>query len=168
MARAFSLIEMMVVVLILGILAAAVSLSLAAPRRKARWEDLRGRIGEVDAAARQYAVRHGKSVQLVFDLSGQQLLATTGSEIKDVASGCPMPDGFRLAEVRLADARIDRNSCAIFCSDRGYSPTYGLVLEGDVGRKWLIVAGLSGQVSELKDEQTADKVFSALARHDAH
>src|SRR5438105_1542102 len=67
--RAFTLIETMLVILLMALLASAVTLSFARPLRAARAQDAIEMVRSFDGMCRQVARRFGQPVTLTYDLS---------------------------------------------------------------------------------------------------
>ncbi len=173
MARAFTLIELTVVLLVMSIVAAAVTLSVAGPKRLADADDAVAAAAQLDLLARRYAVRHGRAVQLVFDLDAGRLSwrpAARGDDGDEPPPGgaCRMPEGYRLGRLVLPGKTIQAGQTAIWCSDRGATPSYAVRVDGFGESRWLLLAGMSGQASEIEDEKEIIETFALLAggRHD--
>jgi general secretion pathway protein H len=101
-ARGFSLIELILVLAIMGMLAAVVIPSLPGALESAR---LKGSAGDVRAMltlARTLAVSEARSRSVVFDL-GSGEFGVDGDTRKGL-----LPEGIRLADVRLWEATADR------------------------------------------------------------
>jgi len=168
--RGFTLLEMTAVLMVMALVAAAVTLSLAATQRRASAADAVEDLVRFDQLARCFARRQGRPVRLAVDLRANRLLradAAGGQEGHETA--CPLGASFTLGEAVLAGRRIAEGRTALWVSDRGYSPTYALRLDGPSLRRWILFAGPTGQVSVLDDEkefrETLDLVWPA--RRDA-
>jgi prepilin-type N-terminal cleavage/methylation domain-containing protein len=162
--KAFTLIEVMVVLLVVSIAAGAVTLCLAGPKRRAELDDVVGGVVQFDLLARQYALRHGKAVQLVFDLDGGKLLRVPGPKAREAEfPQYALPGGCRLAALVLAERKVTRGRAAIWCSDRGLTPTYAVRIDARVGRRWVVLAGLTGQATEFGDDTEIEQAIALLA-----
>lgn len=188
--RGFTLIELMAVVVLIGLLATATAITLADEKQAATRRDVIDRLIDADQSARLSARRLGPSV-LRFDLSGQRVwvvtpdAATTGPR---PGHSMGLAEGFRIARLTWLDpeeavrsgrprprvvhehGRID-----LPIASGGISRTYVIELVGPAlaeraerGEKeqttWLLVSGLTGQVTVEDDQTTIDNLLDALAR----
>lgn len=164
MRGGFTLTELMVVLLVMGIVAGAVTLSLAGPKRRAELDDVVGEVVQFDLLARQYAARHGRAVQLVFDMDAGRVLRTEKGAVRERRPAVYVPpEGYRLGELRLAGKRLAGGRAALWCSVRGYTATYAVRVDGPSGRRWVLFAGLTGEASVFEDEKELEQTLSLLS-----
>src|SRR5688572_31671841 len=71
--RAFTLVEMTIVVLLIAVLTATVVLSFARPIENLRVQDAAEMLRWLDESARTQARRSGEQVEIVFDLSARTI-----------------------------------------------------------------------------------------------
>lgn len=164
----FTLIEMMAVLLLLSLLAGAAVVGFAAPLRAARARQAVEQVGASDASARQAARRSGRDVELIIDLSEQQLIRRESREDTRGTLRTSLPAGFRIDQIRTGERVVSAGTISIRCSPQGLSRTYALRLVGPEFDQWLLVAGLSGQMKALNDESLVASIFAELSRRDAH
>jgi len=165
----FTLIELTAVLLVMGLAAGAVALSLGPARGAGRMEDAADRLADLDGRTRQRAIRSGKAVQLVFDLPANRIFTRAG-ETKDETplEGLDLGGGVSLGKVVLAGGSTGRGPVAIWCSPRGLAPTYAVRLDRSGRSAWLLVAGMTGQVVRTDDERQIIEAMGLLAGgHDA-
>jgi len=168
MRSAFTVIELMVVLLVVSIVTGAVTLSLGSARWRAEMDDVVGEVAQFDLLARQCALRHGQSRQLVFDLDADRLARVSLDAQEEAAIvAYALPRGFRLAELVLADGGIATGQATVRCSNRGYTPSYALCLEGPTGRQWVLFAGLTGQMIQA-DEERIREIVALLSGQGPH
>ena len=74
----------MLAVLLMALLASALSLSFSKPLQAAHAQDTVELIRNFDSSARQAATNSGRSVRLVFDLSSNTLLQKDGFDLADL------------------------------------------------------------------------------------
>lgn len=88
---------------------------------------------------------------------------------EELGEGLDLAPGRRMAEVRLAERPLRSGRVGVSVSARGLGPTYAVALEGPgAERRWILVAGLTGQVVEAAGEKEVDDAFAAItARRDA-
>ena len=171
--RGFSLIELAACLVIIGMLAGAASLSLRGVSEQMSLSDAGEQLQQFDELWRQHAIRHGQASQLVIDLAQQSLYCQTirAGDGDAAQRQLRLPGTLKLVEVKLADEPAIRTAVAITCTAKGIGPTYAVAIEHrrTSERKWFIVAGLTGQVTQAEDEEQVDAVLSALnASADAH
>jgi prepilin-type N-terminal cleavage/methylation domain-containing protein len=166
-SRAFTLIEMMIVILMMALLTSAAMLSFGGPLRAARANDAVDQVRAFDAGSRQYAKRFGKDVQIVFDISENRLVRREkGAELPLHVDS--LPRGYSIERVRFGDRVIDGGEIAIPCSSLGLTRSYALHLVGPSLDRWISFAGLTGEMTVFGNESEAtDNFQSATARHDA-
>lgn len=189
----FTLIEVMVVVVLIGLLAGAAAVSLTGDLDRATHEDVIGRLTYADAQARMAGRRLGPAT-LRIDLDQQAIWLVT----PDDQSAQPRPghvmrlgEGYTIREVMWIDPepmaakttrprrRVSRQAgrVEIAFSSEGLSRTYALRLEGpatdepggaagDSARRstWLLFAGMTGQVMSTDEPEPIDKLLAELAR----
>jgi prepilin-type N-terminal cleavage/methylation domain-containing protein len=159
--RAFTLIEVMLVVLLVVILAGAAAMSFARPLRAARAREAIEQIRAFDAAARQVARRSGREVEIVLDAYRQELVRREqGRDVSQVR----LPNGLRIDQVRTSGDAREGLDLSLSVSPHGWSRSYAMRLVGLEFDGWLLVAGMSGQVTVIEDES---RVLDILTRADA-
>jgi len=155
--------ELMAVLLVMGLAAGAVALSVGRTRGAGWMEEAVDRLANLDGRTRQRAIRSGKPVQVVFDLAGNRVLTRAGgasdeSPLEELALG----EGVGLGKVVLAGGSTDRGRVAIWCSARGGTPTYAVRLDGANRSTWLLLAGMTGQVVRTDEERQIIEAMGLL------
>lgn len=186
---AFTLIEVMAVVALLGLLAGATVWLMADDARRASRAEAAATIAHADRTTRLAARRLGAPCVLRCDLDAQRLRRVVGGprDEQDPSHAVELPVGYRIARITLpsvpgcsprargVEPRFDTGSGVVDIpySTAGRSPTYAVRIdfEGDQSRRsdedagrWLLVAGLTGQVMVVNDEEEVDNLFRTLAR----
>ena len=164
--RSFTLIELMIVILLTGLLAAAVSLSMAHATRSAQIEDVQEQIVFRDAMLRDYAKTFALPCTLSVQLDEGNIRSKTAQNdgLGPQQRAYQLPTGFRIIRVLspVADARV--GEVAIPCSAAGRTPTYALLVEDPRRqREWVLIAGLSGQTQKVQGDSEIEKLFSDLS-----
>ena len=178
MRRAFTLIEVMAVVLIVGLLAGSVALTLGGQASYRSTEDLVDALQSTDRKARHAAMRLGEDCVLKYDLSRQRVWREIDGRdgVRERSTTLAIPTGYKIDRVVVPGEigtdggsnnrigrRIDRGVVEIALSGGGRSVTYAVRLtRGDEEKRWLIYAGLTGQVTETDDEREIDNLFALL------
>ena len=157
---AFTLIELMLAIVVLSLLASAAALSFNRPIQAARAQDSIELVRSFDEGARQVARRFNRPVVLRFDLQSAEL-----SRIEDgqTTYQSKLPPGCRIREVRTAARRTVDGDVQVPCSALGATRTYAVHLTGTGFDRWLLVSGLSGEVTAIHDEAQLDAIFTTTA-----
>jgi prepilin-type N-terminal cleavage/methylation domain-containing protein len=163
----FTLIEMMVAVIVMGVLTGMVVLSFAGPVNRARLVEAVEQVTYLDASARQFARRTGRAVEIRIDLGEGALERREGS--RGVTFRTTVPATVRIEVVRTVLRRAESGEIVMPVSAQGVSLTYAVKLAGTQGARWIVVAGLSGEVRTLTDDAQVDSIFAAItgSRRDA-
>jgi len=191
--RAFTLIEVMVVVVLIGLIAGAAAVSMTGDLDRATREDVIGRLTYADAQARMAGRRLGPAT-LRIDLDQQAIWLVTPDDQSDQ----PRPghvmrlgEGYTIREVLWIDPELmaakttrprrrvlrETGRVEIAFSSEGLSRTYALRLEGpaidepdeaarDGQRRstWLLFAGMTGEVIIHDEPEPIDNLLDELAR----
>jgi prepilin-type N-terminal cleavage/methylation domain-containing protein len=175
--RAFTLIEVMIVVLLMGLIAGATAWSLAETARHKTRENAVGLIAQADHMARTIARRMPQPCALRFDLDQQHIVrvqARRGGPTQSHRVSLGASQRFdRLVRVAPPGARqqragvqwLEAGAAEIAYSTRGRSESFALRLAGPDDREpsWLIVCGLTGQVTFDHDHEDVQETFALLA-----
>lgn len=144
----------------MGLLAAAVSWSIAGRSRGVHIAAVIEQITHSDRLARQHARRFGQTVRIEFDSNhhtvGRILNTREGGQTRQVYR---LPAGFTLGKLILAGEASE----SVVCSPQGYTPTYAVLLSDRQGEKrWLLFVGMTGQRIDFNDEREIDEIFKRL------
>jgi prepilin-type N-terminal cleavage/methylation domain-containing protein len=176
--RAFTLIEVMAVVIVLGLLAGATVWRMTEQMRRGSRAGAIGRIAYADRMARLSARYRGRECILRFDLDRHGVRRYEGPDETRRGAG----DGIRLPVTHEIDRVVvspygeagetaqhpdgrsaDSGVVDIPYSKAGRSPSYALRLRCGSEAVWLVVSGLTGQISMQQDQQEVDHVFTMLS-----
>jgi type II secretory pathway pseudopilin PulG len=155
--RAFTTIEMLAVLFLAGLLTALTTLSLAAPRRTADLREIVDHVAYADELVRDRARNSHRAGRLAFDLPNGRI-ADAGES--------PPRTLYRLAGPWAFDGLIvsgggndDIDATTIALSPAGWSRSYALHIAHGGDARWIVVNGVTGQVTECNDERDAtDKI----------
>jgi prepilin-type N-terminal cleavage/methylation domain-containing protein len=161
--RAFTLIEVMAVVIIMGMLTTAAALTFARPLAAARARNADQQLRSLDSSARQYARRFGKPVEIVFDFSAQTVFRR---ERDEAVFAVRLPGGCRIEQIRTTGRGESLGEISIPISASAMSRSYAVHLIGQDLDHWLVFAGLSGQVTQVNDVATLDQILPTVASRD--
>lgn len=191
-ARAFTMIELMAVVVLVGLLAGATVVTLSREANRAGQADLIDRLIHADASARLAGQRMGPAT-LRFDLDAQRLwLITPGESADEPRAGHSLAfaSGYRIETILTIDTTSRRASTPgprrrivsdsgqvdLLFSSQGLSQTYAIHLTGpglnepqaagstlSTSSMWLLFAGMTGQVVIEDDFQAIDNLLAAIS-----
>ena len=167
-SRAFTLIETLVAVVILGLLAGLATWSFSGPLRRASFDEAVEQIRHLDATSRHLARETGRPVRMVLDAGAGSLSRRSSREAAGDVYSTKLPPGVRIDRIRTP-ALNDTATARIDVSQSGLSPSYAVRLAGPDWRRWVFVAGLSGELRVISDDAEISAIFEAAqaARRDA-
>jgi prepilin-type N-terminal cleavage/methylation domain-containing protein len=164
--RAFTLVEVCAVVLLIGILAAATSLAIGramrGPSRKlaVSWLTLQDRL------FRARAIQAGAPVRVTIDIDHSELISGTEAD----QTRQRLPAGTHVFEVRTAEGVHRTGQVELAVSPRGWTPSYALRIgSNEDEQEWLVVAGSTGWMEAMHDEAQVRVFFEKVCspRRDA-
>jgi prepilin-type N-terminal cleavage/methylation domain-containing protein len=159
--RAFTLVELSVVIAIIGLLSLSVSLSLRSILSHSTLRDAADRVIMTDRLARHARLHGGEDATLSLAIGARRLEVGTpgGAAPKRV----PLPLGVQIASVRTAEQMTLSGVASIPVRAGGLTQTYAVRLSRpDDSGLWLMFSGLTGQCTELKDVAQVDAIFALL------
>jgi len=162
-AAGFTLIEVMLSVLILALLATAAAMSLAQPLRAARSHDLLRQLRSIDSSARAAAVASGQDVRMVFDLSDNSIARLDGPQLLALRSRENLPIGYQIDQIRVSAQSTFSGAVPIDVSPMGFSRSYALHILGPSFDRWIIFAGMSGDMTQAPDDAATDAILATTA-----
>jgi prepilin-type N-terminal cleavage/methylation domain-containing protein len=169
--RAFTLIEILVVVAVMALLVGSVALSFTGPLHRARTVEAIEQVKYLDASSRQFAKRFGRGVELVFDLSEGTMERRGGGGGGSGGGGAggdreatftaTVASPLQLAAVYTAGRKLEYGQAKIPVSPLGLCETYAVKLTGpDAQQKWVLVTGLGGEVITFNDDAQVEAILS--------
>jgi len=162
MRLGFTLLELALVLAIVAAVAAAVTLGARAPLGSIGMREAVRTVTAFDGLTRTFAREHDRPLRLVLDLAAGRLRRTGVEGREQLGAPARLRSGCRIEEVRLPGHRVGSGTVGLSVSAWGFSPTYALRLAGPGGRgRWVLVAGLSGQITETDDVRTVEAALAA-------
>lgn len=161
----FTLLETMLAVLIMALLAGGVAMSFAQPLRAARSEDAVDQVRSFDELSRQLALSSGRTVRMAFDLSNHELLERDGDDLKELRRRISLPPGCRVSALLITGHLVTVGEAVVDVSPHGWSRTYAVKLETPAGTSWLVLAGLTGQMTIVNNESQIPTFSPAPGHH---
>lgn len=164
----FTMMEMVVVVLILGVIAAAVTLRVQGPLTSAKTADVVGAVVDFDRTTRSAARSQNRPLCMVLTVSEGKLARTDETGTTPAGGTLQLPEGFRLTRARVRQEDCPAGQATIRYSRQGLTPSYAVRVEGPAGGQWLVVAGATGDVVQVNNEEDVRNILaSAFSGNDA-
>ncbi|MBI1335792.1 MAG: prepilin-type N-terminal cleavage/methylation domain-containing protein [Phycisphaera sp.] len=176
---AFTLIEVMAVVVVMGLLACATAWTMAGTARRGNRDLARSRLVFADRLARVAGSRTGQRSTLDIDLDKQTITRTlTDTDGREVdRQTVTLPEGQRVERVLTVEqpdeswvfaddgvVHADESGVVeIVYSRHGRSPSYAVLLSTGDEKQWVVFSGLTGQTDTQTDDKTVKNIFSLLA-----
>jgi prepilin-type N-terminal cleavage/methylation domain-containing protein len=165
---AFTLVETLVAVVILGLLVGMAAWAFAGPLRRAQLDQAVEQIRFLDATTRQVARDTGKPFRISIDADRVALGRIDSSHGRVLLSESALPSGIRIDRVRTTSRDHDGGAIEVEVSRLGLSESYAVLLAGREWRRWVLVSGLSGEVTVVSDDLQIADIFSRTSgRRDA-
>ncbi len=160
--RGFTLIELTIVLLILGIAAGAVSLRMQSPLRRARTKDVLSAIVDFDRTTRSYARMQDKPVLLIIGSRGNRLERSTPDKQKSLGEKFELPNKWQIIRTLVGPEATSGMIGEIRISRAGYSPSYAICLKDKNNKRtWMIITGLTGATVFCDNEFQAKNILAA-------
>ena len=118
----------------------------------------------LDSTARQRSQRFNQPVDLIFDLANGTISRREGSKRNDESFTASLPRGFSIDQINIVGNSIFNGEVTIACSVTGLTPSYAIHLIGPNFDQWLLFAGLSGQMTLIRDEETIQDILAPTRR----
>ena len=157
----FTLLEVMLAVLVLALLTGLAAMSFRKPLEAAREREVVAQIRSADATARLESRRFSRAVELVIEPETSEIerRGTDGHETFRARIQRPY-----LIKAICIGSRRTSSPEVIRYSTSGLSRSFAVHVSGPQFDRWLLFAGLSGEVTEFADETQVQQVLSPTAQ----
>jgi len=159
--RAFTLIELVVVLAILGMLTALASLSLSGVMDRYQLGCAAEAIESWDGRNRRDARRSRETIEAMirpekneFQILEAPLASNSGRTMTS------MPGKVEIVGVKMKRGGVSGRDTPIRFNKQGRSPNYAIELKRGNMRRWLIILGFSGQVITVDRGEDVDALLS--------
>lgn len=160
----FTLIELMVVVAIIGLITATVIVRFSGSLRRARLEWAIGRFVATESGLRNQTARHARGGRLSLELGTRELRRAFGGR-KQEATTIDLGSGVEVRTFLSKTRDVSSGQVVVDYTEQGTTETFAVEIEtpGEESR-WLVFAGLTGQITRLEEERDVEKLLEAV-RH---
>jgi len=159
----FTLVEVMVAILLMALLASAAALSFSGSLRTARSTEALEVLRSFDSAARDVARRTSRETRIVFDFSHDTLSRREGADLENLVGRAQLPSAYRIEELRIPGRSFMEGEAVVDCSALGISRSYAVHLMGPGLDQWVLVAGMTGEMTLEKDESVTQSILDKAA-----
>jgi prepilin-type N-terminal cleavage/methylation domain-containing protein len=167
--RGFTLLELLVVIAILGLVTATVTSRIADTLGPAAMKQSISQFDFTDRGLRLRARRIGTPISLHFEIGGNQLECAFASEQGTPRTVRALGHGIRIAKYFTSTQDVTYGPVTIDYDGHGASESFAIEFAGRQGTgQWLLVAGVTGQLSEVSDEASAREVLQMLLPSGLH
>jgi len=154
----FTLLELVIVFIILGVLSAIAMTSLAGRIGNYQLTQATEIVGRVDAHARRKASSQRKPVST--SVARLANLLRVGSPQDPAARSFRLPKGVRIGETRFRQQTIATTDFDIRYNQYGISPSYAMKLTRGSQSRWIIVLGGSGQIIQANGAKEVNDILA--------
>ena len=166
--RGLTLIELLVVLTLMGFVCATVTVTLSGRLSQAALGQAVFQWEFSDAQMRQRAMQTGRPLSLSIEIGTNRLACRFDPDDANSQICRTLGRGVQLTRFLSATRDITHGPLVIEYTDRGTTETFMVELQGSRGRRWLLVAGVTGQMTELSNEHTAEGLMSRLLPASVH
>lgn len=158
--RGFSMVELIVVLLLLGLMAAAITLRLQSPLYLARIKEFKEDMTAYDRLTRKSCLEQNRAARLWIDLTAGRIERRSIDGTVEYGTSLQLPRDLKIVTLRIGRQDVIAGRFIIPFSRWGLSPTYGLCVEASEGdRHWLVLSGLTGQPVEPQEDVDVRDIF---------
>ena len=164
-----TLLELLVVIVILGLVTATVTVRLTASLGPAALEQSVAQFGFADKQLRGGARHTARHSRLELEIGASQLVCRFDATAADAGVNRALSNGVRITKYLSANQELTYGTAAVQYDDRGASESFAIELTaaGD-RRRWLLVTGLTGQITEVNNESAAREILQQIAPPGLH
>jgi prepilin-type N-terminal cleavage/methylation domain-containing protein len=167
--RGVTLIELLVVMVILGLVMATVTTRVGGTLGPAALRQASSQWEFSDQQLRLRARRSGEAAALRLEIGTSRLECLFDGDEDSRPTVRSLGRGVRLAKFISATQEVTYGPATIRYTDRGTTETFAIELAGAHDtRRWLLVAGITGQITDLPNEAAVREVLELLLPAGVH
>jgi type II secretory pathway pseudopilin PulG len=161
-SRAFTLLELLLILGIVALMAGAVTLQFRQPYRRVRFEAVAETLVAIDRQVRSRARAANVAGLLQIDLEWHKLTPRFPAGVAATLPEYQLPSGFMLTRLRTSGGEDRGGRVGVVIRPSGVSITYALLLETDEQSRWIVFLGGTGQVVFVENVNEVQKLFKSL------
>jgi prepilin-type N-terminal cleavage/methylation domain-containing protein len=159
---AFTLIELMAVLLLVGLISVTAMLRFGATTRKAQFEWSLGRLMAADRVLRNHCLTCGEPGRLQFEI-GRGRLERVFKTQREAPSVVELGPRMRFTRFLGAERHAETGEVTVDYSPDGTTETFAIEIEGPGDQSaWILFAGLTGQTRRFEDRRDVERIFEAI------
>jgi prepilin-type N-terminal cleavage/methylation domain-containing protein len=167
--RGLTLLELLVVVALLGLVTGTVTVRLGGTLSPAALGQAISQWQFADEQLRVRARRSGRPVTLHLEIGSHRLECAFDSDPDAGRVVRSLGRGVRLTKYVSAMQEVTYGPLSIHYDERGASEMFAVEFTGgQSARRWMLVAGLTGQVTEVTDESAAKEILESVSPPRVH
>lgn len=163
----FTLWELLVVIVILGLLATAVLFRLSSLTNRARFQGALGHVTDLEALVRQDARQHGRANRLEWELGTNRVTSQRGTVSRTETLGADV----LIRRIMTPQQNRSVGRAVIDYTTMGTSPTYAVELVSSptsATAVWLLFVGTTGIVQPLETEREVQQLVQQVVAQGDH
>jgi prepilin-type N-terminal cleavage/methylation domain-containing protein len=159
---AFTLIELMAVLVLVGLVSATAMVRFGATTHKAQFEYSLERVMATDRLLRTHSLTCGQPGHLEFEIGTGRLERAFGAK-RDAASAVELGSPMRVTRFLAARRHAERGMVEVDYDPYGCTETFAIEIEGPGDQSaWILFAGLTGQTRRFEDRRDVEHIFEAI------
>lgn len=164
MRMGFTLVEVMAALIVMALLAGAVSVSLRSVLKRAAVDNAVSQFARFDHDSRELARRSGQALEMRLHLESGRLERIDLATGDTVGSPLFLLEGVAIDRVMQSETEVDSyGTVKIRCSERGFTPSYAVrMARPGSAQQWLVLAGLSGDARTERNDWNVQQIFAQI------
>jgi prepilin-type N-terminal cleavage/methylation domain-containing protein len=159
---AFTLIELMTVLVLIGLISATAVLRFGGSSQRAQFEWSLQRLTASDALLRTHGATSGNPGTLEFEIGTGHLERVCGAK-REASSGLELGVGVRITRFLAAGRHAEMGKVEVTYDPYGDSETFAIEVEGPNNQStWILFAGLTGQTRRFEDRRDVERILELV------
>jgi prepilin-type N-terminal cleavage/methylation domain-containing protein len=159
---AFTLIELLAVLVLIGLVSATAMLRFSGTTRRAQFEWSLERVKATDHLLRAHSITCGTPGHLEFVIGSGRLDRFFGAK-RDSPSAVDLGSRMRITGFLAPQRHVENGKVEIAYDPYGHSETFAIEVEGAGEQSaWLLFAGLTGETRRFEDRRDVEHILEVL------